>query len=173
MLSRMLETPTLTTARLRLHPLRVADAAEMTVVLCDPALYTFIGGGPPSLADLMAQYARWEAGSPRAAEQWRNWIVREGGVAVGYAQATVDSDASTADIAWVIGTPWQGRGLGTEAARAVLDWLVSHGVETVTAHVHPSNVASARVAAKIGLAPTGQVEDGEVVWRLEGSTPRA
>jgi RimJ/RimL family protein N-acetyltransferase len=27
------------------------------------------------------------------------------------------------EIAWVVGTPWQGRGIATEVARGLVDWL--------------------------------------------------
>jgi RimJ/RimL family protein N-acetyltransferase len=44
-------------------------------------------------------------------------------------------------------------------------WLESTGVGTITAHVHADHRASARVAARAGLEPTGDIEGGEVVWR--------
>ena len=48
----------LTTARLRLEPLRVDHAPEMVAVLDDPALFDFTGGTPPTEADLRARYRR-------------------------------------------------------------------------------------------------------------------
>ena len=74
-------------------------------------------------------------------------------------------------LAWVIGVPWQGRGLATEAARAMVAALGADGVDRLTAHVHPEHAASAAVAARLGLERTAQIEDGEVVWR--GSVPAA
>lgn len=139
----------------------------MTAVLADPALYAFIGGASPTHDELETRYRRWVAGSPRAGEAWHNWIIRrrEGGAALGHLQATVADHGAAADIGWIVGTAWQGRGYATEAARALVDWLATQGVVTVTALVHPDNVASARVAAKAGFAPTDDVVDGEVVWR--------
>lgn len=87
------------------------------------------------------------------------------GQAIGHLQATVVDDGREADIAWLIGTPWQGRGYAGEAARAIVDWLEANGVKTVAAHVHPGHAASARVAANAGLARTTDVENGEIVWR--------
>jgi RimJ/RimL family protein N-acetyltransferase len=140
----------------------------MVRVLADPALYVFTGGGPPSFDELRARYGLQVAGrSPDGAEAWFNWIVRtnDPDEAVGYLQATVTDHGSVADIAWVIGTPWQGRGFATEAARAIVPWLRERGAVTVTAHVHPGHVASERVAERAGLAVTDAVEDGERVWR--------
>ena len=139
----------------------------MLDVLADPALYGFIGGTPPTLEALEARFARWAQGSPRPGEAWHNWVIRleAGGAAIGHAQATVTNDGRDADVAWLIGTGWQGKGYASEAARAVVRWLESRDVRTITAHVHPAHAASGRVAASAGLAPTAELEDGEVVWR--------
>jgi RimJ/RimL family protein N-acetyltransferase len=161
-----LPTSTIETDRLRLVPLHAADAAEMVAVLADPALYAFMGGGPPTLPELDARYRRWVAGSPRPDEVWHNWTVRlrTGAEAIGHVQATVGNGES-AEIAWVVGVPWQGRRYATEAAQALVAWLSSAGVTTITAHIHHDNTASAGVATNAGLEPTDEIDDGEVVWR--------
>ena len=61
--------------------------------------------------------------------------------------------------------PYQGFGFATEAARALLSWLRAHGVGSVVATIHPDNRASAAVAAKLGLHPTRETSDDEIVWR--------
>lgn len=100
-------------------------------------------------------------------EEWHNWIVRlaADGTAIGTVQATVAVAELAAEIAWVIGVPWQGRGYASEAAAGLVEWLESTGTTTVIAHVHPDHVASGRVAARAGLSPTDELEDGERVWR--------
>jgi RimJ/RimL family protein N-acetyltransferase len=169
-------TPRIRTDRLELVPLAPSDAKEMVGVLADPSLYTFIGGGPPALGALAVQYDTWTAGSPKAGETWHNWVIRlrDGGIAAGHLQATViDADSiapANATIAWIVGTPWQGRGYATEAAKAVVAWLEVGGLEVITAHVHPHNVASARVAERAGLTATDELVDGEIVWRRERHT---
>ena len=45
-------TPSLETDRLRLDPLTSGDAEAMAEALCDPGLYRFIGGEPPSVDEL-------------------------------------------------------------------------------------------------------------------------
>jgi RimJ/RimL family protein N-acetyltransferase len=166
-------TPAFETTRLLLLPLQPEDAAEMAAVLADPALYTFIGGSPPAADELETRYRAWQVGAPRASEAWHNWVIRllDGGAAIGHLQATViGASGGTADIAWVVGTPWQGRGYATEAAVALVDWLESSGVGAITAHIHPENAGSGRVAAKAGLEATEEVVDGEVIWRCERHT---
>ncbi|MET9630398.1 GNAT family N-acetyltransferase [Lentzea sp. NPDC006480] len=155
----------ISTDRLDLLPLRVEHAAEMVSVLSDPALHAFTGGTPLSPQALHTRYERLVAGSPDPAERWLNWVIslRDEGCLVGTVQATVTSEI--AEIAWVVGTPWQGRGIASEAARGLVDWLAAQPVRTVVAHIHPGHHASAAVAASAGLAATEQWHDGEVRWQ--------
>ncbi len=157
----------LATARLTLEPLTAAHAAEMAVALADPALYEFTGGEPPVVADLEARYRRLEShASPDGTEAWLNWVlrVRDDASLAGYVQATVASSGLEADLAWVIATTHQGRGLATEATRTMLEWLGEQGVTRVSAWIHPEHAASAGVAARLGFEVTGETRDGEVRW---------
>lgn len=134
-------------------------------VLGDPDLYVFTGGEPPTRSDLEKRYEAQIAGPASAEEEWHNWILRlaDSHEAVGYVQCTVTTDA--ADIAWVVGTDWQGRGLATEAATEMCRWLIGIGSLRLTAHIHPDHTASRLVAARVGLTETGEVDDeGETVW---------
>jgi len=156
------------TDRLVLAPLSSEHADEMAAVLADPALYAFTGGAPPGREELRARYQRWIAGSPDP-ESWCNWVIRIGGSGclAGTVQATISGgDEPAAEVAWVVGTPWQGRGIATEAARALIAWLKQRSVLSVIAHIHPGHEASAAVAAAAGLTPTGGMQDGEMTWRL-------
>ena len=118
-------------------------------MLADPRLREFIGGRPDEL--------------------WRNWVVRRRADAqpVGTVQATLSRrDAGwSAAVAWVVGVPYQGQGYAAEAARALVAWLADRDVGEVVAHIHPDHAASAGVARRAGLRPTGDLVDGEVVWR--------
>jgi RimJ/RimL family protein N-acetyltransferase len=149
-----------------------SDAEDMAGVLAAPELYTFIGGEPPTPDGLRERYARLAVGrSPDGLQEWVNWIARraEDGAAVGTVQATVLDGGRRADVAWVVGTAWQGRGYAVEAASALVAWLRERGVAEIGAHIHPGHAASAKVAGRIGLAPTGELDDeGEQVWRAQG-----
>ncbi|MFI9809127.1 GNAT family N-acetyltransferase [Streptomyces sp. NPDC052301] len=158
------------TSRLTLLPLRAEYADEMAVVLSDPALHTFTGGTPASAEDLRARYERWVTGSPDPAVAWCNWVIRlrDEACMTGTLQATITTDdrGAAAEIAWVVGTPWQRRGIATEAAQGLVARLRQHPVHTVVAHIHPDHKASAAVAAAAGLTPTDQRHDGEIRWQL-------
>lgn len=161
-----LRSETVRTPRLLLLPLRVEHAPEMAEVLADPELHRFTGGEPSSARALRARYERLVAGAPDPDVTWGNWVVRlrETDRLAGYVQATVTGPV--AEIAWVLGTPWQGRGFATEAARGLVARLRLRHVDTVVAHIHPGHHASAAVARAAGLSPTDEVQDGEVRWRL-------
>lgn len=165
-------TEEMRTRRLDLLPLRVEHAREMAVVLSDPGLHTYIGGVPLSAPELGARYERLVAGAPEPGVTWCNWVLRlrAEGILAGTVQATIT--ATEAEVAWVVGTPWQGRGYATEAARALVDRLEARGVRTVVAHIHPDHHASAAVAAAAGLSATDRSYDGEVRWERRTPPPR-
>ncbi len=132
----VLDPTELTTARLLLSPLRVADAPEMVPLLSDARMYEFTGGRPPTLDELTDRYERLAGGrSSDGSELWFNWIVRlrDGAVPVGVVQATVAHDATTADVAWEIGVEWQGRGFAGEAAVELVRWLTTEDVAQISA----------------------------------------
>ncbi|MGY3058244.1 RimJ/RimL family protein N-acetyltransferase [Streptomyces sp. TE3672] len=167
-----LEPEPFATARLDALPLRVAYADEMAAVLGDPALHTYTGGAPETADELRARYGRQTAGSPDPGVRWWNWVlrVRDEGRLAGYVQATVDVPGAAAEIAWVVGTRWQGRGYAKEAAEGLVTHLLAGAgagtavVRTVLAHIHPDHDASAAVAGAAGLAPTERWCDGERRW---------
>lgn len=152
------------TERLALLPLRVEYAEEMAKVLSSPDLYTFTGGEPPTADVLTERYGRQLAGPGRAGEYWLNWVISslQDDALVGYLQATLTPDA--AEVAWVLGVDWQGRGYAKEAATGLVDWLRAQGADRISAHVHPDHAASAAVATAIGLHRTDQLHDGEHLW---------
>ena len=165
----------LQTLRLRLDPLTVGDAAAMAEVLADPSIHRYTFDSPPSVEELRRRYRAQEAGPPPpSTEVWGNWAVRmPDGAAIGFVQVTVDPPASTATLAWVIGTARQGSGYATEATRALISALRGAGIRRLVAFVHPRNVASRRVAQKLGLAMPAPHRpfDGEDEWVWDADAP--
>lgn len=160
------ESATILTERLALRPLRPEDADEMAGVLRDDLLHEFTGGHPLDLDELRLRYHRLAVGRSADGQQtWRNWIVRirATNAAVGTVQATITR--REAQIAWVVGTPWQRQGIATEATIALVQWLEQRGIHSISANVHPGHVASRKVASRAGLALTDEVLDGEQIWR--------
>jgi RimJ/RimL family protein N-acetyltransferase len=156
------------TDRIELRPLSLDDADDMVAVLADETLYAVTGGRPPDLAALQGRYTRQAVGhSADGTETWHNWILRlrEDGVAIGFVQATVVD--ATAELAWLVGVPWQGRGYATEAVRAAVDHLAADGVAKITAHIAPGHRPSEIVAERVGLTVTDLIHDRERLWALD------
>jgi RimJ/RimL family protein N-acetyltransferase len=150
------------TARLRMLPLKIEYAGEMAKVLSDPELYRFTGGEPPTVDALEARYRRQLAGPGGEDEHWLNWVIQHDDALIGFVQATITG--STAEIAWVVGTAWQGHGYAKEAAQGLVGWLDAQGIQRIIAHVHPDHAASAAVTTAAGLYRTDQLDDGEYLW---------
>ena len=106
------------TERIGLRPLSPDDAPEMAKVLADPALYQYTGGTPPTVEGLTGQYTVQSRGhSTDRTETWINHLVvfETSGKALGYVQATIPVSGQPAEIAWVIGAPWQRNGYASAA----------------------------------------------------------
>ncbi len=59
------------------------------------------------------------------------------------------------------------QGYATEVARAMLEWAGrEHGVTEFVSGVTPDNAPSLRVNEKLGFVPTGDLIDGERIFRL-------
>ena len=153
------QTPPLATPRLRLVGTDPSQAAALAVALADPRLYDVTGGRPPTTAELRVRAER----PPQAGAH--QWTVLSAGEPVGFVQATLTMAEPTdpeAELAWVIGTPWQGRGYAAEAATAVAAWVAPR---RRVAHIAPGHLASEAVARRLGLAPTGVTVEGETRWQ--------
>ena len=163
----------LATAHLDLAPLIPEDATDMFLVMQDPALGRWTGDVPPVDADeLRARYTEWASRrSPSGDELWLNWVVRRQSDdrAVGHVAATV-SKAETA-IAWIVGTAYQRQGIATEAARALITWLLEElGAISIVASIPAGHEASEGVARRVAMHPTDRRDHGEVVWELDTRT---
>jgi len=166
---------TMDLTRVRLCPLSPDDAEEMATVLVSLDLYTFIGGGPLTAADLRARYVRLLQGPADPDVRWLNWVIwlRPDATAIGTVQATVNASGSAgsgggvAELAWIVGTSWQGYGYAKEAASGAAVYLRHAGIHRLQALVAPEHAASAGVARAAGLRPTSQRINGEVRWSSE------
>jgi RimJ/RimL family protein N-acetyltransferase len=147
---------TLRTARLVLEPLLVAHAHALYPLLAEPAMSAFLDhGAPTSLEALRERYRKLESRrSPDGNEQWLNWaiLVQPGaGGAIGCVQATVCADRS-AWVAYEVGVAWWGRGIATEATRAMLDELErGDAVTRMRATVDRRNERSWRLLQRLGF----------------------
>lgn len=160
---------TLETERLVLAPMVEGDSDALFALLKDPRIHVFTGGHPPASADDVREKARRRESrrSRDGDELWLNWTLRlkADQAVVGYVQAGVKGDR--ADMAWVVGVPFQRRGFASEASQRVLHWLCDDlCVNEVRANIHPNHIASIRLARRLGLSRSGETtDDNEDVWR--------
>jgi RimJ/RimL family protein N-acetyltransferase len=170
----------LRTERLILRRWQVTDLAPFARINSDPDVVQFLGSAPLSETDTRALMDRIE-------EHWKKW---------GYGLWALDlsKDArmigfiglthhkwypDDVEIGWRLDPAYWGRGLATEGATAALD----HGftilrIDRVISVIHRDNLASRRVAEKIGLTlwkETNEFEDSSgdelpiVVYALDRS----
>jgi len=149
--------PVLETARLTLRGHRPDDFAACAAMWADPIVTRHIGGKPftaeESWARLLRNVGHW------ALLGFGYWVVEEkatGGFAgeVGFADHKRNLEPSlddTPEIGWAFAVHAHGRGYATEAVRAAIAWGDAHfGPSQTACIIHPENVASIRVAEKIG-----------------------
>lgn len=73
-----------------------------------------------------------------------------------------DERKRCAELGWVIGDEYWGRGIMPEAAQAVLKYLFAVGYERIQATHHPKNPKSGRVMEKIGMRYEGILKKGSM-----------
>lgn len=87
------------------------------------------------------------------------WAIFETATAVFVGAVGFNHLSPVPELAYHLHPDAWGRGLMSEAARAVLAWLPADATE-VEAFIDPANTASLRLAGRLGLRATGEAKDG-------------
>ena len=153
-----MDVPELTTERLRLRPLTVADAPAMAALLGD---------------DHDAIQMTSHVPDPCTVDGARGWIelrsgpgsypyaIEVGGEMVGVIGCLVEG--TVAGMGYWVGRAHWGRGYATEAARALLRFVVTLGVHTVEADTFTGTAASVRVLEKAGFRYVDTVDEMQLM----------
>ena len=149
--------PVLLTPRLRLRGHAAGDLDATAAMWADEEVVRDITGRPSSREEAWARLLRY-------AGLWSvlgfgYWLVedRAGGAflgEVGIADFRRDLEpplGAALEAGWVIHPAAQGRGVATEAMRAVLAWADRHVDRPSVCMIAPGNAASFRVAEKCGF----------------------
>jgi ribosomal-protein-alanine N-acetyltransferase len=150
----------LTTERLLLRDFTPGDREALLAYHSDP-LYTELYGpeeaGPEQTARLLDLFLRWQSERPR-----RNYqlAIVERGLSpdpVGNVGVRMEGCASgTAEFGLELGPEWWGRGIATEAARALLDFGFRHlGLRRIVGISVTENERVARLVTKLGFRAAG------------------
>lgn len=91
------------------------------------------------------------------------WTValRETSEVIGRAGISMREGYEDPELGFVIGVPWQGRGLAEEVCRAILRYAGEElRFERVQALAHAENAPSLRLLRRLGFVPCGEVQIG-------------
>ncbi|SFR09613.1 GNAT family N-acetyltransferase [Poseidonocella sedimentorum] len=147
--------PVLETERLRLEPpsLAILDA-EKRFWASDRA--TFAGGrmtGPQVWRYLALQRGHWDL----LGYGMFSVVEKQSGAPVGLIGLWGPEPWPEPELAYNIYEGSSGKGYAEEAARAVMGWnFGALGRERLISVIHPDNLPSQRLAARLGGAPTGE-----------------
>lgn len=170
---------TVVTERLTLrHPV-IADAAAVGDLLTDPEVMRFIGGEvvPPEHHAAVVQrwLDRWEeyGVGPFIVERDGRFLGRTGILVWdvrtwSHRGPKPPPEFLQPEVGWAFVRAAWGNGYATEAARAVIEWArTARSLQKLVSVIAPANVASQRVAERLGATPgeTVQIDHGPaVVW---------
>jgi RimJ/RimL family protein N-acetyltransferase len=152
--------PTLTTVRLVLRPIVMADFPAIAAFLAtDRSRFM---GGPYDLKAAWGWFchdvALWSLTGHGGL------MIEAGGVAVGQVGINAGPLFPEAELGWHLFEGHEGNGYATEAAAALRDWgFANLGLPSLVSYMDPRNHASARVALRLGavLDPAAQRQPGD------------
>jgi RimJ/RimL family protein N-acetyltransferase len=169
--------PLLETERLRLRPFRADDLIANNALWCEPAVYKYMAGKPSTLEstwrDILQTIGHWQVLG------YGYWAIEEkasgrfiGNIGLGdFRREIVPNMNDTPEAGWVLMTEFHGKGIGTEALRAMLAWGDVHLPHAKTACITaPDNVASNALARKFGyvqVAETTYKDEPTLLWHRD------
>jgi RimJ/RimL family protein N-acetyltransferase len=143
--------PTLETERLLLRPLTNDDLDELAAIVADPEVQRFIGGGVHDRAAAWRQMAIFRGHDALRGFSQNAVVERSTGRLVGRAGLWLPEGWPGLEVGWVLARDVWGRGYATEAGCAWRDWAFDVlGADDLISVIHPDNIASMRVAERIG-----------------------
>jgi RimJ/RimL family protein N-acetyltransferase/GNAT superfamily N-acetyltransferase len=147
----------LSTARLRLRRMAPADADEFERQWNQPEVGRYLWDGQPvpraRVEEVIASSA--DTFAARGFGLWTVTLAADGRVA-GFCGLRVEESTGRVELLYAFDAAWWGRGLATEAARAVLaDAFTRPGLSAIYAGTNPNNRASSRVLDALGMRRVG------------------
>lgn len=159
----------ITTARLRLRPMRADDADSLLGVFGDPAVMAAFGRGPFTRQEMDAWVARNLEHQDRLGYGLFTIELREDGLVIGDCglERMELAGADEVELGYDLRSDHWGRGLATEAAGAVVRHAREElGIRRLVSLVRATNAPSARVAERVGMALERELELDGAAYRL-------
>ena len=143
------------TARLVIRHFAIDDAGAMEAVFCDPEVmrYSEDGVQPPQfvrvwVANTIDYYPMWGFGMWAVIEKETRDVIGYAGLS----RFLNRCGPNEAELGFRLARPYWFRGYATEAATATCDYALHRlRLPRIIAMIDPDNVASVRVAEKIGM----------------------
>ena len=172
----------LQTPKLLLEPLTTADYPWVIDLYADPEVMRYIGDGKPRGEQQSRERLDWFL-DQAARLGFGYWMVLDRATRgpLGGAMLMVRKPGANVELGFALARPAWGRGIATEAARALIDHAFETlGVRDLEAFTHPDNTASGAVLRKAGMidrglstGPYGDVDRRYAVTREEWQAARS
>lgn len=150
----------LETERLTLRSPRVEDAEALVEVFGDPDAMRYVGNGRTRTVEELC--LALERGISLEAERGFNMFVvvrRKDGRVLGDCGLSVWQPTGETEIGWRFAKEHWGHGYAAESAKAVLQFAAEEvGLSRLISVIHPENVASRRLAERLGFVPEREEE---------------
>ncbi len=168
---------------IRLAPVTAEHLPLLRSLVADPAVQRFTRIPVPPPPDFAEQWlAAYLAGRQEGTRIGFAVVDAETGEQLGMAVApTIEPDAASAELGYVVAPGARGRGVATAALGLLTDWALSElGAERLELRISVGNVASKRVAERCGYVREGvlrslYVKDGlredTEIWSRLASDP--
>ena len=157
--------PILTTQRLVLTPMSLADAPDMVRLNSDPEVTRFTGDGPFSSLDQAEalvkgydQYTRFGTGRLICR------LVSDGSF-LGFCGLRTDPDTNVVDLGFRLSKRWWGMGFAREASEVCINYgFDTLGLSLITARAMPENLASTGLLGRLSFIEVGTEEEDGASW---------
>ncbi|MTD55929.1 GNAT family N-acetyltransferase [Amycolatopsis pithecellobii] len=151
-----MSVPVLRTPRLTLRGLDRSDTEAIVGIFADPAMSRYLAADLSDPGQCRAMIERRLA--YRGPVALGHWVIERDGVVIGLAHLRPSDTLpdGTGEIGYFLDPAHSGQGFATEAAAALLEHgLVTAGLPAVWALIHQSNVASLKLARRLGFHDVG------------------
>jgi RimJ/RimL family protein N-acetyltransferase len=161
----------LRTERLRLRRSQPQDAEAISAYRSDPEVRAHQGWHDTTPAFIRREIEEMLERTPGEPGGWIQFTVEttDGNELIGDVGMRVDDEPGVVLVGYTISPAHQGKGYATEAVQALVDYAFETlGADVVRAYAEASNVASIRVAEKVGLpiAERFDEREDEQVWHV-------
>ncbi|MCJ1707460.1 GNAT family N-acetyltransferase [Microbacterium sp. VKM Ac-2923] len=154
------------TDRVRLRPFVEADLDAMAAYRGDAEVCRFLPFEPQSADDIRGRIGHLFGCTSLEGERDGVVLVIErvsdGEVIGDLVLFHLDAEAGSAEIGWVVSPAASGRGLATEAVRALIDTAFRvYGLRRLTARIDSENVRSVALAERVGMRREAHFTENE------------